>query len=524
MARVLGIDIEDHSVRAALVRTNFGRIEPQRYIEVPVVLDAPEPRVGLVGEQGGEGAPEVAPLSDAERLVNARRAAIAQILAELRPPPDQIFAGLDGKEASMRLLEVPAGAAKRLAEVLPFQLDDLVPFDVEDTVVDYQPVSEVDGNLRVLATAVPRERIAARLEELRDLGVDPRGLPVGAAALDGLCALVPDLAVGGPHLVLEIEAGNTEVCILEEGTCTFARSLGVGLHELSQPHTQASFASMLRRTLGGYRAGGGAAIASAFLAGDGIRYAEALGPLLASVLDGVPIEPLPMPAALGADAEMRPRFARAAALAGRAVLKGKRFDLRQGEFTQKRAMGELRRHGRLVGICAAAVALSFIFATYARYSVLSDENDALATQLSEVTEELFDEPTRSAARGRELLGGGTEVKDPLPTMDAYDILDAITAAIPPEITHDTRRLNIEVDDEAREGRFDLQGTVASIAERDTIAANLDENPCFREIEKGPTSPAAGTERLNYRLEVTVQCPGDEPVVAESRSRRRSGTR
>lgn len=514
MARILGLDIEDHSVRAVLVRSSFGRVEPQRYFEVPVLAEQPP----------ADEADADAEANAAERLQTARRGAIQQILGSIRPPADQVFAGLDGKEASMRLVEVPSGAAKRLDEVLPFQLDDLVPFDISDTIVDHQTVSDIDGTLTVLATAVPNATVAARLAELKSLGIDPRGLPVGAAALDGLVALVPELLEGGPYLLLEIESGNTELCVIENGTCTYARSIGLGIAELSEPRKQAQFASTLRRSLGGYRAGGGAALTAAFLAGDAILYAEALAPLLASALDSLPIEPLPMPAAPGADPEHRPRYARAAALAGRAVLKGKRIDVRQGEFTQKRAMGELRKHGRLVGVCAAAILMSFIFATYARYSVLADENDALGDQLAEVTNELFDERTRSAARAQELLGGGSADRDPLPTMDAYDVLDAITAAIPPEITHDTRRLDIEVDDEAREGRFDLQGTVASIAERDAIVTNLDAHPCFGGIDPGSTSSASGSDRLNYRVEGEIRCPGDEPIVAETTSRRRGGGR
>lgn len=544
MARVLGLDIEDHIVRGVLVRTSFGRVEPLRYLEVPVRhLDAIEPvEVATSVPQHVAGAlaldpdePTVpgAPLPDApvaeatpEEVVDLRREAIAELLAMIRPPPDQIFVGLDGKEASVRPLELPAGAAKkgRLAEVLPFELDDLVPFDMDDTIVDYQPISGDENVVRVMATAVPRARVAARIEELRRLGVDPRGMPVGAAALDGLTALVPALSAGGPHLIVEIERDNTEVCVLEDGACTFARSHAFGIAELSDPQLQARAIATLRRTLGAYRAGGGPAPTASYLAGDGVTYAAQLSPLLVSLGEGLAFEPLPMPAAPGADEFGRGRFARAAALAGRSVLKGKRIDLRQGEFAQKRAMGELRQHARVISICVGAILLSFVYATYARYSVLSNENDRLTTQLMETTEAIFGEGTSSVTEANTLLLSGVQTQDPLPTMDAYDVLDAITAAIPEEIEHKTRRLTIEIDDEARDGRFDLQGSVASIAERDTIAANLESHECFRDLEKGPTSPGQNNEGLNYRLEVNIQCPGDEPPEEESSSSRRRRNR
>lgn len=536
MARVLGLDIEDHIVRGVLVRTSFGRVEPLRYLEVPVrrleVVDPVAPSAPAAGVHALDpeapvlpsGADETTDSPNPEEVVDLRREAIAELLAMIRPPPDQIFVGLDGKEASVRPLELPAGAAKkgRLAEVLPFELDDLVPFDMDETIVDYQPISGDENIVRVMAAAVPRKRVAARIEELRRLGVDPRGMPVGAAALDGLSALIPELSSGGPHLIVEIERDNTEVCVLENGHCTFARSHAFGIVELGDANLQARALATLRRTLGAYRAGGGPAPVTAFLAGDAVMYAAQLSPLLAPLGEGLAFEPLAMPAAPGAEEGARGRFARAAALAGRAVLKGKRIDLRQGEFAQKRAMGELRQHARVISVCVGAILLSFVYATYARYSVLSDENDRLVAQLSETTEAIFGEGTSNVTQANTLLLSGVQTQDPLPTMDAYDVLNAITAAIPIEIDHKTRRLTIEIDDEAREGRFDLQGSVASIAERDTIAANLESHECFRDLEKGPTSPGQNNEGLNYRLEVNIQCPGDEPPEEESsRSRRTS---
>ena len=435
-----------------------------------------------------------------------------------------MVAGLDGKEASLRILELPAGVAKkagRIAEVLPFQLDDLVPFEIEETVVDHQVIGTDGPTIRVLATAVPKTTVAERLRELKAVGVDPMLLPVGAAALDGLSAMVPELAEGGPYLIIEVEEENTELCVLENGICTYARSLAMGEEAMADATRRLQVLGAFKRSLGAYRASGGQPIERAFLAGEGTVHLESLGPFFSEqILDGIALEPLPMPDAPGADPSLRPRFARAAGLAGHAVVKGKRIDLRKGEFAKTRSLGLLREHARLLAVCAAAILLSFVFATWARYSVLESEQAELREKLATVTEELFDEETRSAAQARELLEGGSQLADPLPTMTAFDILDAITTAIPPEITHDTRRLDIEVDDVAREGRFELQGTVASIAERDTIKAKLEEHACFTEVDPGPTSPGPGNEGLNYRLEVTVKCPGDEPLTPNDRRSRR----
>ncbi|MBJ72755.1 MAG: hypothetical protein CMN31_15705 [Sandaracinus sp.] len=525
MARILGLDIEPHVVRGTLLRSAFRSTEVLQYIEVPIAR--------------AEG-----PLPRAE----AERQAIGAALGEIQPPPDQVIVALDGQEASLRQLELPAGAAKRLAEVIPFELDEVLPFEIEDSVLDHQPIRRTETMIHVLAAAVPKARLAERLAELGDAGLDPREIAVGAAALDGLVGLVPALAEGGPYVLVDIGLEKTEVCVLEAGACTFARTISGGLLQLQQGQ-QAALTASLRRTMAAYRMAGGAPPERVLLGGDGTLLGPPPPPPTPTEPPG-PDDPLPappvpdetgtpnptlrwleevlgapaafvtLPDAPGADWAVRGKHAMSTALAGRTLRRAKRIDLRQGEFAATQAMGALAANGKLLAIAAVPIALAFFFSIWARWTVLDDERTALREQLAEVTEDVFDERTASPSEARELLEGGRRVADPLPHFTAYDVLDAVSAAIPQEITHDTRRLTIEIDDEAREGRFEIQGIVASIAERDTIAANFEAHECFEEIKRGPTSPGPRNEGLNYRLEATIHCPGDEPVVQEESSRRR----
>ncbi len=582
MARILGIDIDGDDVRGVLARTSSRKVEVLQYVGARVEAPGPLP----------DGS---APGLDARD--DALAAAVQQVVTQLSPPPELVVAALDGQEASLRVVELPIGVAKakKVAETLPGQLDDLLPFDAVDSVVDHQPVDQDATTFRVLATAVPKERVAGRLAELATAGIDPKELAVGAAALDGLRHVIPELASAEIILVVEVDGTRTEVCVLEAGACTFARTLSGGAEVLDAGGASAAQLTMsLRRSIGAYRASGRAPIARVFAAGVGTP--KTVLPWLEEVT-GVVATPLPMPAlplpapyagarvslppattreagsalepmaglaetlegpdsggdvplaALALDEMPRaPRlelagpgeqpdetgsedevpsqnalaalpWARALALAGRMANKGKRLDLRQGEFASTQSLGWVRDHARLVAAAAAAVLLSFAFATYARWSTLSDEREELRAQLGEVTEAVFDVRTDSPSRAKELLEGGASAADPLPRFTAFDALEAISAAVSAEVTHDTRRMTVEVDDVAREGRFEIQGVVASIAERDQIVAALEAHECFQEVDKGPTSNA-GDDKLNYRLEVTIGCPGDAPAEEEGSSRRR----
>jgi hypothetical protein len=101
----------------------------------------------------------------------------------------------------------------------------------------------------------------------------------------------------------------------------------------------------------------------------------------------------------------------------------------------------------------------------------------------------------------------------LPRFDAYDVLEAISESIPVEIQHDTRRLLIEIDDEGDSGRFEIQGTVGSIAERDRIVDELQGHRCFAEAEKGSISTAA-EDRKDYKVVVKIDCPSGSATRGE----------
>ena len=117
MSLVLGLDVTPRAVRGAFLRTNLRGSEMERYAEALLPYSAEsESQEGLLA------------------------AAIAQVLSEGARAPDRIIASLSGDAASLRLIDLPAGVEKKAAEVLPGELGAVLPFDVEDAVVDYQIV------------------------------------------------------------------------------------------------------------------------------------------------------------------------------------------------------------------------------------------------------------------------------------------------------------------------------------------------------------------------------------------------
>jgi Tfp pilus assembly PilM family ATPase len=478
MSLVLGLEVTPRAVRGAFLRTTLRGSEMERYVEAPLPYSA-----------------------ESESEADLLKAAIAQVLSQGARPPDRIIASLGGEAASLRLIDLPAGVEKKAAEVLPGELGTLLPFDVEDAIVDYQVVDRDETTIQLMTVAAPRQNVANRLRELQSAGVDPRELAVGAAAFDGLGALLEGSLDEKTVLIIDVGPKNTDFAALTNGRCTFARTVSGGL-DLVESGQRAQLGAALQRTLASYRAQRSEEPSLILLSGETAPMETARQWLTDQL--GMECGVAALPRASGADEETRPKFAKAAALAARAISRRKQLDLRQGEFASKAAAGEIRKHLRLIAVCFAAIVLSFAVSLMARYRVAHAEHQRLSGTLAEVSKDLLGEETHSALHARELLAAGPRIDDPLPRFDAYDVLEAISESIPVDIQHDTRRLLIEIDDDGDTGRFEIQGTVGSIAERDTLVDELQAHRCFADVEKGSISTAVA-DRKDYKVVVRVEC-------------------
>ncbi len=491
MADVLGLDIGPRAVRAVLLRVSLRRTTVLRYLEVPLPEAATE---------------------------EALRQAVRHLVSVLGKAPDSVVAELDGREgASLRTVTLPLAAARRIAEVLPFELEGQVPFDIEEAVVDYQEANRDGKQIHLLATAAPKEAVASRLSTLRTAGVDPKQLAVGAAALDGLLALLPSLAEGGPHLIVDVEEDATDLCLLHAGHCIAARTLSHGMRSLRTGRGR-ELEREIRQTLLAHRAAGGPPLASVHLAGELATDPQAL-PWIQHLCDAE-ASVLELPRAPGGEEPTtRARFARAAALAGRTALRGKRIDLRQGEFARRRTLGAMRRHLRAITAASVLLLLAFGLNAYGEWSLLRAHEEALEAQLAAESRTLLGRATTDPAQVKLAVSRQAASDDPMPHFDAFDALSAISKSIPGETTHETRKLITEIDDEAGRGRLELQGLVASVAERDAIASALQEHRCFDELEKGRTSPGPGGQGLMYRLEARITCVYPPEMQRAKKARR-----
>ncbi|HEY5676939.1 MAG TPA: pilus assembly protein PilM, partial [Myxococcales bacterium] len=175
MHRNVGLDWAPDALHVATLQSGF------RGFAVQEVRSAPLP---------AEGAP-------AERLA-AGLAALG-----LSPPPgrdDSVAVALPGSLASTHLISLPFTDPRRIEQVLPAEVEGVIPFDLDEVVWDHAVLGQSGGKTDVLVGIVRKEALREHLAALAAAGIEPRVVtlaPLALAALGERGLLVPE---GAPPL------------------------------------------------------------------------------------------------------------------------------------------------------------------------------------------------------------------------------------------------------------------------------------------------------------------------------------
>jgi general secretion pathway protein L len=489
MSTYLGIDIGTTAVKVAVVRTAYRKITLEGLANVEIaqvggVNEAIQMALGAVMPTGGHG--------------------------------DAIAIALPGSRATMKMVGLPASAAKQINEVLPFELEASLPFDLTEAVFDYRILSGVrtekkGEELAVMVGVAKTADVQARIDVLKGaINVEPERVGVGAFPIANLVQHISVLAEGVCAIV-DLGTVSSDVIVLSKGEPVFARTIGMGTKGL--PGTAAKLARELRTTIAAHRAQGGEPLSRVYLCGGG-AYVSGAEAFLASSIE-LPVERLPPP--MIESPQMQPqqtaiiaRFAMAIGLAvGLASTKMPGLNLRRGPLAFERGMAWIKERVPLLAGLAAVILVSFLFSAWAQLYAKSKERAVLEEALATVSKDVLGEETREAARAKELLAAQTSIndEDPLPHADAFDVMVKLSEHIPKEITHDIEELDFQ------KNHVVVHGIVGSVSDAETIRTNLKEERCFTEPKITRTDQMVGQDnRKKYVLEFDLKCPEDQKAT------------
>ena len=200
---VLGLDIGSYSVKVAELKAGLRSVRLMRAEELVLPHDeAPEQHGAL----------------------------IAQFLEEKEFPRDFVVTAFPANRVTQRHVRFPFVGAKRIAQAIGFEIEEDLPFPIQEAVLVHEQVQSGPDQSDVLAVLAARTDLAEYLASLHGLGIDPRLVEIEGAALGNLAGSW-SATFDGARIVLDIGPSQTNVGLLLDGRPVALRSIPIaGAH------------------------------------------------------------------------------------------------------------------------------------------------------------------------------------------------------------------------------------------------------------------------------------------------------
>jgi Type IV pilus assembly protein PilM len=483
--RILAVELAGNRVRAAVAERSWNSFQ-------------------FIGVFEGQRASDEPDLS----------AALAR-LVQRSGTPDIVVSALPSQLVAKRLLELPFADSRRLNQVVPFALEEHLPFAVDGAIVAFARVGRDDSKALVLAAFARKQDVQHHLDLLHKAGLDPKTVTLAPYALAALFARARNGAEPRPHLVVETDDSSTSVVLMDAaGIPRAMRTIGLGLigadGSLTAPNEAAPVLNALRQTMLAHAAdvephdlivtGPGAAVP---------RVRSLLADALAVVVREA--GEFDCSAMFEGRQPDTTRFAAAVAmllgeLPARPV---ELLNFRQAEFAFRgRTRGDLTPFYTTLALAAglAFVALLHfglgVATNLHRLSLLNTEIGAVAapalgeTNPSEPMQQLRSGVTAMTKRLR-LIGGNLSRNSPL------DTLLAVSQALP-------ARFPVQMEDlEIDAAGLKVTGQADSFATVDQVKRALDASGQFGPIEVTHAKAGSDADKVEFRLSAEFRYGGSD---------------
>ena len=437
--KIVGLKIEKGLVAAAVVQKDFRRTELVDSFSQPFATDAE--LVDILKDRSKDWAG-------------------AKIISSI---PGHLF--------TQRTLTLPFADRKRIEKALPFEVEDAVPFDLGDVVLDHlmlgSTVGKKDAASQVLCMMLPKTVLRQHLDLLSSAGLDPQVIVPSYAGLSAVAKMMPPdtgaLLLCGP-----------DMCFRQNGVLKTLRSFSGSLSTGGLRHVLQALETEHKEKVE----------KAALLIED--RTARAV---LAEA--GMAVE-LVIP-------EINGKKAQDPVSLGIALLDDVNF--RRGEFAYRVADEGARRRMRTLIIAGAVAALLFTVNIAVKFSVVQSGYVKLDAEIKEIYRQTFPDGKPSADPVRQMRDKMSEAKKLFGALgsgtSALDVMKTVTDGIPKEVRVIFTEFVLEGD------RLRLQGDVQSFDSVDKIKAELQKSPLFTDVTVQDTRMGVDN-KVKFRFEMKLK--------------------
>lgn len=232
-AKIGAIEFVDNTVRVAVVKTGGRK---------PTLLEVQSRTVNY---------------AEPEDRVPAMSQALGDAVDALKNPPVVFILCASGMHSVVRAITIPMRGRKRVLAAARFELEPHLAIPIEELLLDFNLVAEVDGETEVLAVGVRRSHLDDQMAILEAAGIEVDAVNLDAVAMSGLWQ-AGRKGQKGLQAVLHVRGHCSSLVVLFNGNIAYFRNMTCGAATiLEKPAATArDIQNTLRAFLAKWRAGG----------------------------------------------------------------------------------------------------------------------------------------------------------------------------------------------------------------------------------------------------------------------------
>lgn len=198
--KIVGLDIGSHSVKVVLARERLGRVDLLQFYERPV---------------NGSAVQEL----------------IRSIFQEGHINPDIVVSSVPGNAVSVHYLRIPFSDETKISQVVPYEVEGLIPFPLEDMVIDQFILSKTNGTgpnngTSVCVALIKKDILQGYIDTLKGVYIDPKIIEIESLAI--YHTFREWYRTEDTMALLDIGASRSNLCIVSKGRPVFVRTFGRG--------------------------------------------------------------------------------------------------------------------------------------------------------------------------------------------------------------------------------------------------------------------------------------------------------